>query len=277
MKPRFFPDDDGSVFEDSPSLSPYLKEEDKNASVTDPRLLSRGGEDDGAAAVETPAPDAGADARADAGVTTDDVTADTEADAGGDVTTDDVTLEEPEMTLARGGSTLGGDISSFDENLTLPGEGDGRCTPIQMSTDVKKKKDDPRIDDEREAGMMTPTRFSIEASSRDDFGDSMEGILKEPGEERKKGEWEAKDAGKEAEEEEEVEEDEKQTKEKGCEMGEEMSKAVEKGFSGASDASVTVASKASTDDFTATKPFPRNEWTDKFRNVLTEIVSKPPE
>ena len=123
MKPRFFPDDDGSVFEVSPSLSPYLKEEDKNASVTDPRLLSRGGEDDGAAAVETPGPntgdDAGAEAGADAGVTTDDVTADAEADAGGDVTTDDVTLEEPEMTLARGGSTLGGDISSFDENLTL--------------------------------------------------------------------------------------------------------------------------------------------------------------
>ena len=178
------------------------------------------------------------------------------------------------MTLARGGSTLGGDISSFDENLTLPGEGGGCGTPIQMSTDVKKKN--PRIDDdddEREAGRMTPSPFSIGASSCDDFGDSTEAI-KEPGEEGKKGEREAHDAGKEeADEDEEEAEEEKNTKE----MGVEMTEAVGKGVSGASDASVFVASKALTEDVAATKPFPGNEWTDKFRNVLTQIVSKPPE
>ena len=53
------------------------------------------------------------------------------------------TLEEPEVTLAHGGSTLGGFISSFDEDLTLPNgdaEDEGRHTPIVVSTGVKSAR-----------------------------------------------------------------------------------------------------------------------------------------
>ena len=53
------------------------------------------------------------------------------------------TLEEPEITLAHGGSTLGGFISSFDEDLTLPNgdaEDGGRHTPIVVSTGVKSAR-----------------------------------------------------------------------------------------------------------------------------------------
>ena len=119
--------------------------ESSQSSVTNPRLLSSG--------------DAAADAHGSTGneqvgeVEVEDAASDAppispryletsakDAISQGDVTSDEFSLdevEEPEMTLARGGSALGGSGASFDEDLTLPSPHDGRHTPIRVSTGVK--------------------------------------------------------------------------------------------------------------------------------------------
>ena len=123
---------DEAFYVESPRHPSYAEERPapvpSPTSATDPRLLSNGDNDEGGTAEEEEAAQRYADTSSVA--------------TYGDDTVEDLTLEEPEITLAHGGSTLGGHISSFDEDLTLPnGDAeDERHTPIVVSTGVKSAR-----------------------------------------------------------------------------------------------------------------------------------------